>query len=122
LCLARAAIGDNVGYGGELPHVRALAAAHFESAGGRSKLDDKGVDILPDELIAEPGPQSPGGRRHRQANISAAPTATMAGTRILRFLPQEGIIVRRQVRPIRLAIRAGDPVAQYFRYRPISLP
>jgi hypothetical protein len=35
-----------------LPDVGTLATVHFEAAGGRAKLNDEKVHILPDELIA----------------------------------------------------------------------
>jgi hypothetical protein len=35
-----------------LPDVETLTTVHFEAAGGRAKLNDERVHILPDELIA----------------------------------------------------------------------
>jgi hypothetical protein len=35
-----------------LPDVGTLTTVHFEAAGGRAKLNDEKVHILPDELIA----------------------------------------------------------------------
>ncbi len=47
-------ITGDVSHGRELPYIGALPAVHFEGAGRGSEPDDEGINILPDELIAEP--------------------------------------------------------------------
>ena len=60
---SRTRLSPNVGSGTNSPDIGALTVLHFRAAGGRPKLGEERVHILPDELLAEPTRHLLTGRR-----------------------------------------------------------